>query len=104
MWAWVGNYLLDHERLMILSSFSITEMLKEYLNAGFMKKYNGDRPSYEPKILSGGPPGHNLNDYFVPQVYSYVPLKIIVMSTRSPKNLIICTMSCHGASQQLIIR
>ena len=88
---------------MTLSSFSITEMLKEYLNAGFMKKYNGDPPSYKPIIISGGSPGHNLNDYFVPQVYT-LHRRQIVMSTRSPKSLVIRMMSCHGASQQLIIR
>ena len=30
----------------------------------WLQKYNGDPPSYKP--ISGGPPGHNLNDYFVP--------------------------------------
>ena len=37
----------------------------------WLRKYNGDPPSYQP--VSGGSPGHNLNDYIVP----IFPLKTI---------------------------
>ena len=47
----------------------------------WLQKYNGDPPSYKP--ISGGPPGHNLNDYFVPQF----PVKKIADVYKESKEL-----------------
>ena len=47
----------------------------------WLQKYNGDPPSYKP--MSGGIPGHNLNDYFVPQF----PLKKIADVYKESKEL-----------------
>ena len=47
----------------------------------WLQKYNGDPPPYQP--ISGGPPGHNLNDYFVP----HFPLKKIVDMYKESKEL-----------------
>ena len=47
----------------------------------WLQKYNGDPPSYKP--ISGGPPGNNLNDYFVPQF----PVKKIADVYKESKEL-----------------
>ena len=47
----------------------------------WLQKYDGDPPSYKP--ISGGFPGHNLNDYFVPQF----PLKKIADVYKESKEL-----------------
>ena len=47
----------------------------------WLQKYNGNPPSYQP--VSGGGPGHNLNDYFVPQF----PVKKIVDMYKESKEL-----------------
>ena len=47
----------------------------------WLQKYNGTPPSYHP--ISGGPPGHNLNDYIVPMF----PLKKIADFYKESKEL-----------------
>ena len=47
----------------------------------WLQKYNGDPPSYKP--ISGGPPGHNFNDYFVP----IFPLKRIADVYKESKEI-----------------
>ena len=47
----------------------------------WLQKYNGNPPSYQP--ISGGPPGHNLNDYCVP----IFPLKKISDFYKDSKEL-----------------
>ena len=49
----------------------------------WLQKYNGDPPSYKP--ISGGPPGNNFNDYFLPQFE--FPLKKIADVYKESKEL-----------------
>ena len=81
MHAFVGGHLCTggtsvNDPVFFLHHANVDRIFERWL-----QKFNGTPPSYQP--VHGGPPGHNLNDFFVP----LFPLKKIADTYKESKEL-----------------